>query len=169
MLANLSRLLFGSAPCIALVIMSAMGIDTLTVYLAALGAAGLSIIAIVMVTNRWSRRAALSFHLICLALIALVPLTHWPLRATFALSKSRFDEIADQLERGETVAPQWAGFFYIHEAELTFLGRMPVLWTRLGGNGNTGFGRPSDDVASDKFNEWSDFRLWGKWHHIVED
>jgi len=98
-----------------------------------------------------------------------VALTHWPLRLTFAVSRPALERLADRLEAGETVSsPQWAGLFYVRKAEINH-GGMPCLWLNLEPNGYTGFARPSDGIAIGKYNDWSDYPLWQKWHLISED
>lgn len=103
-----------------------------------------------------------------LILTGAIPFTHWPLRLSFAISWPFMNQMANRLEAGEKVAPQWAGVFYIRRAEINHRG-MAVLWIDISGGGGTGFARPSDDIAVSKFNHWSDYRLWANWHHIAED
>lgn len=158
----------GFLPAILLLGASFVGFDVVLIDLGSFPAILLSLgsATAVWYCLGWGR--ALAVLTLSMLLIISVARTHWPLRLAFAASKPAFANLADRLESGEEVSPQWAGFFYVRKAEM-HRGQMPVLWINLQAAGYTGFARPADDVAIGKYNDWSDYRLWGNWHLIAED
>ena len=96
--------------------------------------------------------------LACLAVFVSVPLTHWPLRLAYKLSRPSFDAVAQSLQSGTTFQkPMRVGLFEIKKAEVYDLNGKICLWTDLNPSGKTGFTKcPPNDVP---FNLWSMIEL----------
>ncbi len=108
--------------------------------------------------------------LAAISFIASVGLTHWPLRAAFAMSRTSFDELARRLDAGESVpAPFRIGSFTIRRAELggNRGAHIPCFWTDLDDAGKTGFILCGDSTPP--FNLWSNLPLVDRWQLITED
>jgi len=110
---------------------------------------------------------ALIASVLSLLIIISVAATDWPLRVTYALSRSSFDALAQRLRAGErAVAPMRAGLFRIRRAELSHHG-IVCLWTHPDPGGSTGFVQCRRDYVP--FNLWSIVKLDDGWQFISED
>lgn len=101
-----------------------------------------------------------------LVVLISVPLTHWPLRLAYHISRPKFETIAQVLRSGKTFPkPMQVGPFTIEKAEIDN-GKV-CLWTDLDPAGRTGFAKCSPkDVP---FNLWSITELDENWQYISED
>jgi hypothetical protein len=165
-----------NAPLILLAILtvflSASGEESISVWLFA-GVSFLAGIAYVPFTIGVARvfetdgRRCLFDLTVLLGLIVSVPVTNWPLRATFWLSRSAIEQLADAVERGEDVTfPHRAGLFQVQvggrRSEQTFLWLDPHL------GGPRGFVKaPANEPPW--FNLWSSISLGENWYLIQED
>ncbi len=106
--------------------------------------------------------------IVCLAIFVSVPLTHWPLRVAYRLSRPSFEAVAKSLQTGTKYPyPLRVGLFSIKKAEIYNLNGKICLWTDLSPSGKTGFTKcPSNDLP---FNIWSSFKLDDEWQLISED
>jgi hypothetical protein len=106
--------------------------------------------------------------LVCAAVFVSVPLTHWPLRFAYKLSRPSFKAVARSLQSGAKFQkPMRVGLFTIEKAEIYDLNGKVCLWTDLSPSGKTGFAMcPPDDVP---FNLWSMIALDGDWQFVSED
>ena len=119
--------------------------------------------------KRFRQQAAVSFIMV-VSIIAF----NWPLRIAYALSRPAFDQVAEQVVTGETIAtPRRIGWFRIQRIEAPGPAANGIdhkglrLWTGVHPNGNTGFVQASPDNL--QFNLWSHFRLDETWQFIAED
>ena len=106
--------------------------------------------------------------LACVGVFVSVPLTHWPFRLAFHLSRPAFDAVAASLESGAQFRqPMRVGFFTIQKAEIYAMNGRICLWTDLDPAGKTGFTQcPPRDVP---FNLWSMIELDQAWQYVSED
>lgn len=129
-------------------------------------------------TARFLRRSGLGANarpvrfrlLMSILLLVSVGVTHWPLRAAFAISRGSFDQTAQRIGAGDSLpTPVHVGLFTIRKAELGGDLHAPIacLWTDLASAGKTGFVRCGD--ADPPFNLWSSLPLSDGWQFIVED
>ncbi|BCM90950.1 hypothetical protein IAD21_02813 [Abditibacteriota bacterium] len=104
----------------------------------------------------------------CLVIFVSVPLTHWPLRLAYILSRPSFEALAQSLQTGTKYPHSMrVGAFYIKKAEIYNIDGKICLWTDLSPSGKTGFTRcPSNDLP---FNLWSSLKLDGDWQFVSED
>jgi hypothetical protein len=106
--------------------------------------------------------------LACLAVFVSVPLTHWPLRLAYKLSRPSFNSVAQSLQSGAKFQqPIRVGLFTIEKAEIYDMNGRICLWTDLNPSGKTGFTKcPPNDVP---FNLWSMIELDQDWQFVSED
>jgi hypothetical protein len=135
-----------------------------------LSAAGIIVGSIFIVYRHHTRRRMLSAIVAPIAAVAViisVAATHWPLRASYLLSRSSLEAVARRVRRGEPVAqPMRVGLFNIQRAELSDRG-IVCLWTQWNLGGSTGFVQcRRDDVP---FNLFAIVRLDHGWQFISED
>ncbi|RYF43504.1 MAG: hypothetical protein EOO38_18780 [Cytophagaceae bacterium] len=106
--------------------------------------------------------------LVCLATFVSVPLTHWPFRIAYALSRSELDAVALSLKSGvKFPGPMRVGFFSIEKAEIYDRNGKVCLWTDVDSAGSTGFTQcPPNNVP---FNLWSSLTLDNRWQYVSED
>jgi hypothetical protein len=130
------------------------------------------------VTARFLRRAGVGAEartvrirsLMSILVLASVGLTHWPLRAAYAISRSSFDDAARRIRAGEPIrTPTRIGLFTICEAELgrNFHAQVACFWTDLDPAGKTGFVQCGE--GEPPFNLWSSLPLGDGWQLIAED
>lgn len=105
---------------------------------------------------------------VCLAVFVSVPVTHWPLRLAYKLSRPSFDAVAQSLQSGAKFPqPIRVGLFSIEKAEIYERNGKICLWTDLEPSGNMGFTKcPPHDVP---FNLWSMIKLDDSWQYVSED
>lgn len=108
--------------------------------------------------------------------IASVPVTRWPLRLAFALSRPNLEGLARRMEAGARPAgPMRVGAFSIEEAEMRD-GR-PCFWTSTNPSGFSGLVRnpragvnPAAGRQSNlAFNLWSYVEMDADWAYVEED
>ena len=115
-----------------------------------------------------ARKISTIIGLICLTLFISVPITHWPLRLAFKLSRPSFDRIANSLRAGSKFPqPVRVGFFRIKKAEVYKLNGKVCLWTDLDPGGKTGFTQCPPNYVP--FNLWSMIELDKDWQFVSED
>jgi hypothetical protein len=105
----------------------------------------------------------------CLAVVVSVPITNWPVRVAFQMSRQSLEELATEIDGGG-VRPEagWRGAFYVARAEREHNG-IVCLWLSVGGAGNTGFVRCARQVAPRRFNLFSLESMDEDWQLIWED
>jgi hypothetical protein len=157
---------------LASVLVSAGGGEQVSVVLLAIILSGASIIVgslLIGYRRQTQRRVlpALLAAILSLSVIVSVAATHWPLRATYVLSRTSFDAVAQRVRNGENVTmPLRAGLFTIRRAERSQQG-IVCLWTQPNPSGSMGFVQcPRNHVP---FNLWSIIRLDDRWQFISED
>jgi hypothetical protein len=102
-----------------------------------------------------------------LAITISVAATHWPLRASYAMSRGSLDAVAQRIRSGEHVTiPRRAGLFTVRRVELS-RHDIVCLWTQPDPAGSTGFVQCRRDYVP--FNLWSIIRLDDRWQFISED
>jgi hypothetical protein len=157
---------------LAEILVSAAGGEKVGVGLVAIFlSANVAVVGLLLMTyQRHTNRRTLSgcvLSLVTFAVIVSVAVTQWPLRVTYALSKSSFDALARRVQSGEQIkTPVNAGFFIVQRAELS-RERIVCLWTEPNPGGNTGFVQCRPDYVP--FNLWSMVRLDNYWQFIAED
>ncbi|RYZ83608.1 MAG: hypothetical protein EOP06_19650 [Proteobacteria bacterium] len=106
--------------------------------------------------------------LVCLGIFISVPLTHWPFRIAYALSRSELDAVALSLKSGvKFTHPMRVGVFSIEKAEIYDHNGKVCLWTVVDPSGSTGFTQcPPNNVP---FNLWSSLKLDDEWQYVSED
>ncbi len=103
-------------------------------------------------------------------IVASVGLTHWPLRAAYAISRGALDDASQRIRDGEPMqTPTRIGLFTIRGAEIggNWHARVACFWTDLDPNGKTGFVQCGD--REPPFNLWSSLPLGDGWQLIAED
>lgn len=112
-------------------------------------------------------RLVLAGAVICLALIASVTTTHWPLMAGYLLSRASLDQLAQDVRAGQPFeGPKRVGLFTVVEAEMNQHG-IVCLWVNADPKGKTGFVQCGPDHIP--FNLWSMVSLDDRWQFISED
>jgi hypothetical protein len=154
------------------ILVSAAGMEQTTVLMVVLGL-GLLSVFLGLGWLAWrnfkqkSARPVLVAIGITFLILASVPTTDWPLRATYSISLEELDTLGQRIKAGERLnMPQRAGVFTIQKAEISNEG-IVCLWTRPALGGNTGFVQCKPDYVP--FNLWSVIRLHGGWQLIAED
>jgi hypothetical protein len=153
---------------------SASGHEPVSVgIMAALGLFGILAVAPILVFHDLGGRVRFSV-LHCALVLALalcmlsVPLTQWPLRLAFAISRPALDDLAVRLSAGDYPEfPCRAGVFWIKSGQ-TNQGR-PCLWTDPQSSGPTGFVKRTATAPNNWFNLWSDVALDADWRLVSED
>ena len=102
-----------------------------------------------------------------IAIVLSVAVTNWPLRAVFSMSRPTFDQIADDVRKGNVPkTPCRVGLYRIRKAEV-YHNNVVCLWTDLNPNGKSGFVLcPPENPP---FNLWSHVPLDASWQFIAED
>ena len=109
----------------------------------------------------------LAAPILTLVVIISVAATHWPLRASYAVSRDSFDAVAQRIRSGEHITtPLRAGLFTIRSVEVS-RHDIVCLWTRTDSSGYTGFVQCRRDHVP--FNLWSIVSLDDRWQFISED
>ena len=165
-----------SSPCIALALiliyLSATATEGVFLFVIAilLGIVAFIIAVFFYDTERHRNREIKPINgvVIVLAIFVCVSVCwfQWPLRVTYAASKTALNRLAAQLRRGKTIAtPVHAGFFTIEKAEIR--NNTACLWTRTNAGGDEGF----IQVAPSKieFSMFSLVVLDNQWQFITED
>ena len=157
--------------CLLILISTFIGERTIVI----MSAVVLFILALLLTLFLWHKyklRSAAKFGfkiaIVCLVVFVSVPVTNWPLRLAFKLSRTSFDKIASALQGGKTFPEAvQVGLFRIKRAEVYKLNGRICLWTDLDPAGKTGFTKsPINDVP---FNLWSIIELNEDWQFISED
>ena len=156
---------------LAAVLVSATGGEKVAVVLLAivLGMAIIIVGSLLIGYRRHTQRRVLSASIapvVALGIIVSVAATHWPMRVSYAMSRSAFDAVAQRVRAGDHVKPHRVGLFTIRRAEVYHNG-VVCLWTGLNPSGCTGFVQCGPDYVP--FNLWSMVRLDGRWQFISED
>lgn len=152
---------------VAEVLYSAIGGEQASVLVLAILLSGAAIVTGAVLIGQRGLRPALGATGLALGIILSVAVTHWPLRVTYACSRSALDAIAQRVKQGESiVTPLTAGLFTIERAKLSSHG-IVCLWTAAGSDGNTGFVQCGPGHVP--FNLWSMVVLDDRWQYIAED
>jgi len=157
---------------VAGVLISATGVEQVGVVLLAivLSAAVIIVGSLLVAYRRHTQRRVLpvlAAPVLSLTIIISVAATHWPLRVSYALSRSAFDALALRVRSGEHITtPMRAGLFSIQRAELSHHD-IVCLWTQPAPGGSTGFVQCRRDYVP--FNLWSMVTLDDRWQFISED
>lgn len=102
-----------------------------------------------------------------LALIASVVTMHWPLRASYLLSRPALDQLARDVQAGQPLpGPTRVGLFTIKQVEVSRQG-IVCLWVDLNPAGKEGLVQCGP--AHPPFNLWSMISLDDRWQYIAED
>ena len=112
--------------------------------------------------------------MVSLMIVVSIIMFNWPLRMAYAFSRPAFDQVAEQVAMGETLAtPRRIGWFRVKRIEAPGPAANGIdnhglrLWTGLHPNGNTGFVKSSPEDL--RLNLWSHFQLDETWQLIAED
>ena len=109
----------------------------------------------------------LLYTIAAFAVLLSTMMFNMPLKMTFLLSRSAFDQLADDVESGRSVkTPRWIGPLRICKAEVHRNG-VVCLWTDDDPNGHTGFVRHGSSGLP--FNLWSHSVMDDSWQFIAED
>lgn len=97
----------------AFIFMSAVGYNArLISYFAVAAALSLGLVALLVLRDRPTiGHGAVSA--ISVGILFSVALTHWPLRITFNLARTRLDQIASQVQAGQSVERENAGLYLV--------------------------------------------------------
>jgi hypothetical protein len=107
-----------------------------------------------------------ALHLAGIAILLLAARTHFPFRATFAISEPALRQLAMRVVEGGTPArPVRAGLFKIKEAGRKADGSV-YLWTSPHPGGSQGF---VFRYTGREYNLWSELRFNNDWYYICED
>ena len=99
--------------------------------------------------------------------LAFLGLTNTPLKVAFTLLEPKFDELGQQMARGDAPAfPRWVGPFRIEDGGIRKSSGDPYLMTGGHRYEISGFVR---NPKGEGFNLWSLVTLGDQWSYIVED
>lgn len=157
---------------IAHMLQSALGVDRTMSIITALGLAVVVLFvgAFGLEMRVRSRRPQWPLALVvagCFAMLITTAATMWPLKAAFAWSRPKLEQLAQRVrDDGPIASPTRIGPFVIERAELKPSG-VVCLWTGLDPAGDTGFAQwPDRDVP---LSLWSQLDLADDWHFVSED
>lgn len=118
-------------------------------------------------TAKCSRFRALTKTTIPAILYIAIALSHIPLRITFRIYRSEFDQVAAQIQNGKPPeTPFWIGPFKIKMTGVHENSKMPYLASNTDKLEINGFVRHPEGQG---FNLWSCIELDDSWSYISED
>jgi hypothetical protein len=127
-----------------------------------------SFLAVPQVPEKPKSRSSSFVYFCCLIIICSVPLTNWPLRTMFNISRPALERLASDINLKRPVSlPYRAGLFVIGDVKIHQ--EIACLWIAPHPGGNIGFVRCDKKTAETKFNLWSRVAMDTNWQFISED